>query len=58
MATPFATRIRSGRDAGENAPSKVTGVKGSTRLEAKRQRRKEFRNGGRRRGIITEANIL
>ena len=52
------TRIRSGRDAGENAPSKVTGVKGSTRLEAKRQRRKESRNGGRRRGIITEAEFL
>src|SRR5699024_4277544 len=52
------TRIRSGRDAGENAPAKVTGVKGSTRLEAKRQRRRESRNGGRRRGIITEAEFL
>lgn len=52
------TRIRSGRDAGENAPAKVTGVKGSTRLEAKRQRRRHSRDGGRRRGIITEAEFL
>ncbi|GAA4832837.1 Rne/Rng family ribonuclease [Garicola koreensis] len=52
------TRIRSGREAGENAPDKVTGVKGSTRLEAKRQRRRDSRNGGRRRGIITEAEFL
>ena len=52
------TRIRSGRDSGENAPDQVTGVKGSTRLEAKRQRRRDSRNGGRRRGIITEAEFL
>ncbi|WP_300344665.1 Rne/Rng family ribonuclease [Nesterenkonia sp.] len=52
------TRIRSGREAGESAPDKVTGVKGSTRLEAKRQRRRASRSGGRRRGIITEAEFL
>ena len=52
------TRIRSGREAGENAPDKVSSVKGSTRLEAKRQRRRSSRDGGRRRGIITEAEFL
>lgn len=36
----------------------VTGVKGSTRLEAKRQRRREGREAGRRRTIITEAEFL
>lgn len=52
------TRIRSGREAGENAPDQVASVKGSTRLEAKRQRRRASRDGGRRRGIITEAEFL
>ncbi|NLS08616.1 Rne/Rng family ribonuclease [Nesterenkonia sp. MY13] len=52
------TRIRSGREAGSDAPAKVTGVKGSTRLEAKRQRRRASRDGGRRRGVITEAEFL
>jgi ribonuclease E len=36
----------------------VTSVKGSTRLEAKRQRRREGREAGRRRTIITEAEFL
>ena len=36
----------------------VTSLKGSTRLEAKRQRRKEGREAGRRRPIITEAEFL
>src|SRR5439155_1194944 len=37
----------------------VKGVKGSTRLEAKRQRRREGRDSGRRRPpIITEAEFL
>ena len=52
------TRIRSGREASSDASGKVTGVKGSTRLEAKRQRRRASREGGRRRGIITEAEFL
>nr|WP_049897594.1 Rne/Rng family ribonuclease [Nesterenkonia massiliensis] len=52
------TRIRSGRETSDNAPAKVTGVKGSTRLEAKRQRRRASREGGRRRQIITEAEFL
>ena len=36
----------------------VTSVKGSTRLEAKKQRRREGREAGRRRTIITEAEFL
>ncbi|WP_231447246.1 Rne/Rng family ribonuclease [Brevibacterium zhoupengii] len=36
----------------------VTSLKGSTRLEAKRQRRKEGREAGRRRPVITEAEFL
>ena len=35
-----------------------TGVKGSTRLEAKKQRRREGREAGRRRTVITEAEFL
>ncbi|WP_454051507.1 Rne/Rng family ribonuclease [Cellulomonas sp. Marseille-Q8402] len=67
-------RRRSGRggdaDQGEPAPSRsssrsgsrggdeVTALRGSTRLEAKRQRRREGRDAGRRRQIITEAEFL
>ncbi len=36
----------------------VTALKGSTRLEAKRQRRREGRDAGRRRTVITEAEFL
>ncbi|TGO04310.1 Rne/Rng family ribonuclease [Serinibacter arcticus] len=36
----------------------VTALKGSTRLEAKRLRRREGRDAGRRRQIITEAEFL
>ncbi|WP_240930566.1 Rne/Rng family ribonuclease [Isoptericola sp. BMS4] len=42
-----------GRDRDE-----VTALKGSTRLEAKKQRRREGRDAGRRRQIITEAEFL
>lgn len=41
-----------------SARDEVTSVKGSTRLEAKRQRRREGREAGRRRTIITEAEFL
>ncbi len=47
------TKVRQGRRNDE-----VTGVQGSTRLEAKRQRRREGRESGRRRQIITEAEFL
>ena len=40
------------------AEDEVTGLKGSTRLEAKRQRRKEGRDSGRRKPIVTEAEFL
>jgi ribonuclease E len=45
--------VRTGRGDDE-----VVGLKGSTRLEAKRQRRREGRDAGRRRQIITEAEFL
>jgi ribonuclease E len=50
--------VRSPRTASEEAAD-VRGVKGSTRLEAKRQRRREGRESGRRRPpIITESEFL
>jgi ribonuclease E len=53
------TRVRAPRAASE-APvnNRVTSVKGSTRLEAKKQRRRESRDTGRRRTVITEAEFL
>ena len=52
-STTSSTRARRGTGADE-----VTALKGSTRLEAKRQRRREGRDAGRRRQIITEAEFL
>ncbi|WP_203793540.1 Rne/Rng family ribonuclease, partial [Cellulomonas oligotrophica] len=40
------------------ASDEVTALRGSTRLEAKRQRRREGRDAGRRRQIITESEFL
>ena len=40
------------------AEDEVTGLKGSTRLEAKRQRRREGRDSGRRKPVVTEAEFL
>ncbi|MGD8148301.1 Rne/Rng family ribonuclease [Ornithinimicrobium sp. Y1694] len=51
-------RRRSGESGSGSARDEVTSVKGSTRLEAKRQRRREGREAGRRRTIITEAEFL
>ncbi|MFV0253367.1 MAG: Rne/Rng family ribonuclease [Beutenbergiaceae bacterium] len=51
-------RSRSGRDDGSRARDQVTALKGSTRLEAKRQRRRDGRDANRRRAIITEAEFL
>jgi ribonuclease E len=49
-----ATRTRAAR-----VPSdEPTALRGSTRLEAKRQRRREGRDNGRRRQIITESEFL
>ena len=52
------TRVRAPRQALSTGPEAVQGVKGSTRLEAKRQRRRDSRSGGRRRTVITEAEFL
>ena len=50
--------VRAPRSAADDLPD-VRGVKGSTRLEAKRQRRREGRESGRRRPpIITESEFL
>ncbi|MGH8894068.1 MAG: Rne/Rng family ribonuclease, partial [Actinomycetes bacterium] len=50
-----ASRSRAGREDDDG----VRSVKGSTRLEAKKQRRREGRDAGRRRpSIITEAEFL
>jgi ribonuclease E len=58
-STHTVTRVRAPREGGDSATSdKVTGLKGSTRLEAKRQRRRASREGGRRRQIVTEAEFL
>ena len=43
---------------GARAREQVTALRGSTRLEAKKQRRREGREAGRRRQIITEAEFL
>ncbi|PID96042.1 MAG: ribonuclease E/G [Actinomycetales bacterium] len=50
-APGVVTKVRQRRD-------EVVGVRGSTRLEAKKQRRREGREAGRRRQIITEAEFL
>ena len=53
------TRVRAPRaHADAPASDRVTSVKGSTRLEAKKQRRRESRESGRRRHVITEAEFL
>ncbi|WP_347040355.1 Rne/Rng family ribonuclease [Glutamicibacter halophytocola] len=55
------TRVRAPRGGVESHGSvsdKVASVRGSTRLEAKRQRRRESRETGRRRQVITEAEFL
>ncbi len=50
-------RVREPRQ--RSVSSEVTSVKGSTRLEAKKQRRREGREAGRRRpSILTEAEFL
>jgi ribonuclease E len=67
-------RRREGEDAGDVAPNvavkvrtprepkepsnEPTRIKGSTRLEAKKQRRRDGRDAGRRRTVITESEFL
>lgn len=54
------TRVRAPRSSADShaVVDKVASVRGSTRLEAKRQRRRESRETGRRRQVITEAEFL
>lgn len=52
------TKVRAPRLADSHSSNTVTGVRGSTRLEAKRVRRRESRSLGRRRHIVTEAEFL
>lgn len=52
------TRVRAPRTPSESTSARVQSLKGSTRLEAKKQRRRESRESGRRRHVITEAEFL
>ena len=52
------TKVRAPRLPDSHTSNTVTGVRGSTRLEAKRARRRESRSMGRRRHIVTEAEFL
>lgn len=68
VASAVTVRKRRRRTAGSSGSAngglasdvadQVTAPKGSTRLEAKRQRRKEGREAGRRRHTITESEFL
>ncbi|MDR1294168.1 MAG: Rne/Rng family ribonuclease, partial [Bifidobacteriaceae bacterium] len=51
-------RRRRGERTSESVADEVTGLTSSTRLEAKRQRRREGRDAGRRRPVITESEFL
>ncbi len=52
-------RVREPRSSRRGATDEVTGIEGSTRMEAKRQRRKDSRTSGRRRSsILSEAEFL
>ena len=50
---------RSSRSSESKGNNEVTGIEGSTRMEAKRQRRRDGRDAGRRRPpILSEAEFL
>ena len=57
LAPNAVVKVRTPREPKEpsNEPQKV---RGSTRLEAKRQRRRDGRDAGRRRSVITESEFL
>ena len=59
-APGVVTKVREPREPREPRKERdePTSLKGSTRLEAKKQRRREGREAGRRRTIITEAEFL
>ena len=52
------TRVRAPRQASTSGPDEVTSLRGSTRLEAKRQRRRSTRRGRQRNTVISEAEFL
>ncbi|HKG49144.1 MAG TPA: Rne/Rng family ribonuclease [Actinomycetales bacterium] len=52
------TKLRQPRRGSEGREDEVASVKGSTRLEAKKQRRRDGREAGRRKPIITESEFL
>lgn len=52
------TKVRAPRVSDSHTSNRVAGIRGSTRIEAKRQRRRESRATGRRRHVITEAEFL
>jgi len=57
--TVVKVREPRGKGRGNNNDDEVTNVRGSTRLEAKKQRRREGREAGRRRApILTESEFL
>jgi ribonuclease E len=57
--TVVKVREPRGKGRGGNGDDEVSNVRGSTRLEAKKQRRREGREAGRRRApILTEAEFL
>ncbi|MDY5589097.1 MAG: Rne/Rng family ribonuclease [Arcanobacterium sp.] len=58
VAAAVTVRKRRRRAVSDDVSDQVTAPKGSTRLEAKRQRRKEGREAGRRRHTITESEFL
>lgn len=52
------TRVRAPRQASTSGPDEVTSLRGSTRLEAKRQRRRTSRRGRRKTAVVSEAEFL
>lgn len=52
------TRVRAPRQASTSGPDEVTSLRGSTRLEAKRQRRRSTRRGRQRNTVVSEAEFL
>jgi ribonuclease E len=56
---PMDTVVRVREPRRQEADSEVSGIDGSTRMEAKRQRRREGREAGRRRApVLSEAEFL
>lgn len=52
------TRVRAPRQASTSGSDEVTSLRGSTRLEAKRQRRRTSRRGRRKSAVVSEAEFL